>query len=210
MISADWYFDFISPYSYFSSLQLDALEDQVELRYHPVLFAALLNHWGQKGPAEIAPKRIWTYRWCTWWAQRNNVPFRMPAVHPFNPISYLRLAHAAGCTPSAIHAIFGALWTSGADPRDPSLLSDLACKLGVNNACIEDQVVKDALRERTNQAIAHGVFGVPSFYVKGQLFWGADSMSFIHDYLANPALFDQPEMQRVSNIPMGAERKVGV
>jgi 2-hydroxychromene-2-carboxylate isomerase len=206
MISADWYFDFISPYSYFSSLQLSTLVDRVELRHHPVLFAALLNHWEQKGPAEITPKRVWTYRWCVWWAERNNIPFRMPAVHPFNPISYLRLAHAAGCAPSAIDTIFKALWTTGADPRDPELLADLARKLKLSLASIEDQAIKNALRERTNQAIAIGAFGVPTFHIRGQLFWGADSMSFIQDYLADPTLFDQAEMLRINNMPKGAER----
>lgn len=209
MICADWYFDFISPYAYFSSLRLGDLANKVQVSYHPILFAGLLNHWGQKGPAEIVSKREWTYRSCTWWAQQNNVPFRIPAVHPFNPIAYLRLAHAAGCAPGAIHTIFGALWTTGADPRDPSLLTDLARKLGVSEASIEEQGIKNALRERTNQAIAHRVFGVPSFHINGQLFWGADSMGFVQDYLADPALFDQPEMQRVSNLPAGAERKIG-
>src|SRR3974390_790701 len=113
MVAVDWYFDFVSPYSYFSSLQLSTLAAEVQIRYHPVLFAALLNHWEHKGPAEIPPKRQWTYRWCTWWAERQRIPFRMPAVHPFNPLPYLRLAYAAQCAPEAIHTIFIGFGTMG-------------------------------------------------------------------------------------------------
>ncbi|HEX5430612.1 MAG TPA: 2-hydroxychromene-2-carboxylate isomerase, partial [Bryobacteraceae bacterium] len=206
MLSADWYFDFISPYSYFSSLRLDALGDRVTIRHHPILLAALLQHWGQKGPAEIPSKRKWTYRWCTWLAEQNHIPFRMPAVHPFNPLPYLRLAHAADCTPQAIHTIFYALWTTGADPRGPSLVSDLAGRLEISPARLEEQAIKDALRERTDRAIAHGVFGVPTFCIDGELFWGADSVGLLQDYLADPAIFDQTEMRRADTLPIGVQR----
>src|SRR5687768_8342398 len=94
--SIDWYFDFVSPYSYICFNRLDELP--IEPSYKPVLFAGLLNHWGQKGPAEIPAKRRWTYRWCTWWAHELGVPLRFPAAHPFNPLQHLRLAIACGCT----------------------------------------------------------------------------------------------------------------
>src|SRR4249919_4002088 len=122
--SIDWYFDFVSPFSY---LCLHRMADlQADITYRPVLFAGLLNHWGQKGPAEISPKRIWTFRWCTWWAAHQGIAFRSPAVHPFNPLPYLRLAIAAGNTPLAIRRIFEALWTTGADPADERAFAELA------------------------------------------------------------------------------------
>ena len=90
MRTIDWYFDFISPYAWFAFLRLDELPADVDLRMKPVLFAGLLNHWGQKGPAEIPAKRIWTYRSCAWTAQSLGIPFQAPAAHPFNPLPYLR------------------------------------------------------------------------------------------------------------------------
>src|SRR5262245_28781095 len=95
MRRASWYFDFVSPYAYFGLLRLSELGDELGVEYCPVLLAELLNRCGQKGPAEIATKRRWTYRACTWWAAEHRVPFRFPAVHPFNPLPYLRLAIAA-------------------------------------------------------------------------------------------------------------------
>lgn len=207
MTIIDWYFDFISPYSYFGSLQIESLGEHVQLNYCPVLFAALLNHWGQKGPAEIEAKRKWTYRWCTWWAQENNIPFRMPAAHPFNPIPYLRLAIAADCAPKAVQTIFNTLWTTGADPSDPQLLSVLLQRLDVDPARLREQTIKDALRQQTDRAISHGVFGVPSLHINEQLFWGADALDFVKAYLTNPALLDTAELLRVSTLPVGAARK---
>lgn len=88
--SIDWYFDFVSPYSY---LGLHRLKDvKPKINYKPVLFAGLLKHWGQKGPAEIPAKRKWTYRSCDWQARKLGLPFRFPAAHPFNPLPHLRLA----------------------------------------------------------------------------------------------------------------------
>jgi len=206
MTTVDWYFDFISPYSYFAWLRLDSLSG-VQLNYRPVLFAGLLKHWEQKGPAEIPGKRQWTYRWCTWWAQQQNIPFRFPAAHPFNPIPYLRLAIAADCKPEAIDTIFEALWTSGADVSDPQLSIELANQLKIDPAQLTEQRIKDALRKNTEAAIAHGVFGVPTLDIDGQLFWGADAMEFALAYLSDPALLDTDEMCRVSTLPIGVARK---
>ena len=126
MSEVTWYFDFVSPYSYFALQSLHRLPAGVSVVLQPVLFAGLLNHWGQKGPAEIEPKRVWTYRSCVWIAQREGWPFRLPARHPFNPLPYLRLAIAAERRPAAIRTIFERLWTRGDDPADPALMTELS------------------------------------------------------------------------------------
>ena len=96
MRRADWYFDFVSPFAYFAVRRLEELGHELDIHCRPVLLAELLNQRGQKGPAEIPTKRLWTYRWCTWWAAEHAIPFRFPAAHPFNPLPYLRLAICAG------------------------------------------------------------------------------------------------------------------
>lgn len=207
MTGAEWYFDFVSPYAYLGSLKVRELSASLELSYRPVLFAGLLNHWGQKGPAEITPKREWTYRWCTWWAQQHDIPFCVPAAHPFNPIPYLRLAIAADCTPAAIGTIFAGLWSTGNDAGDPRVLADLAEQLGVNPASLREQAIKDALRQRTEEAIGHGVFGVPTLRIGEYLFWGSDANEFIEAFLADPTLFDTAEMRRLGSLPVGAARR---
>jgi 2-hydroxychromene-2-carboxylate isomerase len=204
MRSVDWYFDFISPYSY---LSLHRMPRGVAVRMRPVLFAGLLNHFGQKGPAEIPAKRLWTYRSCVWLAKKLDVPFRFPALHPFNSLHHLRLCLAAGATENAIRTIFDDIWTSGADASDPARFKALCGKLGVQESDLGRPEVKDQLKRNGDDAIAAGVFGVPSFVAEGEVFWGADSMEFLDAFLGDPAVLRNDEMKRVANLPVGAARK---
>ena len=93
MKTARWYFDFISPYSYLQHTVLTRFEGLVQIEPVPILFAGLLEHHGQKGPAEIAGKRTFTYEHVAWLAERNGIALRFPASHPFNPLPLLRQAH---------------------------------------------------------------------------------------------------------------------
>ena len=110
-----FHFDLISPYSYLAFERLpEALAGcSYVVDYRPVLFAGLLNHWGQKGPAEVEPKRAWTFRQIHWLAHTHGIEMQMPAQHPFNPLPLLRLALAADCEPDAVRRIFRFVWRDG-------------------------------------------------------------------------------------------------
>src|SRR4029453_6375662 len=209
MPSADWYFDFISPFSYLQSEQLALLTRRVRIRYRPVLFAALLGANGQKGPAEIPVKRVFTYRFALWQAKKLGIPLKFPPEHPFNPLPLLRLAIACDCAPQAAHPIFRFVWKDGSLPDLPieraALCSELA--IGDGDASIASAEVKDALRRNTDEAIARGVFGVPTLAIGDQLFWGADATAMVADYVAAGCRFDDPEYARVAQLPMGAVRR---
>lgn len=207
MPSARWYFDFVSPFAYLCLHRMNELPVDLRIEYRPVLFAALLGHHGQKGPAEIASKRRYTYRWVHWWAQQLRVPLRFPAGHPFNPLHHLRLAIAAGCTPEAVRRIFDAIWTTGADAADPASFTALRNALGVSEEKLGSQEVKDTLRRYTEEATALGVFGVPTFEVDGELFWGADSLPFLAAYLREPAVLRNDEVRRLDGLPVAAARR---
>lgn len=207
MRSVRLYFDFVSPYSYIAFKRLHELPRDVAVELKPVLFAALLDRFGQKGPAEVPVKRRWTYRWCTWWAKSLGIPFRFPASHPFNPLHHLRLAIAAGSTPQAVGRIFDAIWTTGAEASDPAKFKALAVALGVDEARLGAQEVKDALRTSTEQAASAGVFGVPTWETAGEFFWGADALGFVNAFLADPAALRNDEMRRVDALPVGAARR---
>jgi len=204
MRSAIWYFDFVSPFAYICLHRLKELPADLAIEYKPVLFAGILNHWGQKGPAELPTKRRYTYRWSHWWARSLGLPLRYPAAHPFNPLHHLRLAIACGSTPEAIRAIFEDIWTTGADASDPVRLSELSKRLGVTE---QDPKAKDILRSNTEAAVARGVFGVPTFEVDGELFWGADSIEFLQAFLKDPAVVRNEEMRRLDGLPVAAARK---
>jgi 2-hydroxychromene-2-carboxylate isomerase len=201
--SVDWYFDFVSPYSYLCLHRLR--EIPAPIIYKPVLFAGLLNHWGQKGPAEIPAKRRWTYRWCEWWAKELGIPFRFPASHPFNPLHHLRLALVCGSSPEAVRCIFDSIWIDGGEATDPARFSQLCGELGV--AAEQLSGVKDLLRKNTEEAAARGVFGVPTFVADGEVFWGADSVEFLKAFLADPVTVRNEEMRRLETLPFAAARK---
>ncbi len=201
------YFDFISPFSYIAFKRLHELPADVSVELKPVLLAAMLNHHGQKGPAEIPAKRLWSYRWCTWWAGELGIPFRFPASHPFNPLHHLRLAIAAGVSRENVGRIFDALWTTGAEASDSAAFSTLVEQLGADVARLASPAVKDTLRQNTEAAVARGVFGVPTYEIDGELFWGADALGFVQAFLADAAVLRNAEMRRVDGLPVGAARK---
>lgn len=207
MRTATWYFDFISPFAYLGLHRLKELPSDVAIEYRPVLFAGLLNHWGQKGPAELPSKRRYTYRWCHWWAGQLGIPFRLPAAHPFNPLHHLRLAIACGSTPAAVRRIFDSIWTSGEDASDQGRFAALCAEFGVTADALAAPAVKDALKSNTEAAARAGVFGVPTIEVDGELFWGTDAMEFLRAFLADPSILTSAEMRRLDGLPVAAARK---
>jgi 2-hydroxychromene-2-carboxylate isomerase len=202
-----WYFDFVSPFSYLQFEAYPELMQTAELR--PVLFAGLLNHWGGKGPAEIPAKRLQTYRYTYWQAGEYGIPINYPPAHPFNPIHALRLALALDSRYDAVKAIFEFIWTEGRSVADewPMLLARLRLDPAAADAMIADARVKDALAANGREAIERGVYGVPTFDTGRELFWGLDATDMLLDYLADPAVFDAPEMRRIAALPVGAQRK---
>jgi 2-hydroxychromene-2-carboxylate isomerase len=206
---ADWYFDFVSPFAYLQSEQLAALAPRIEIRYKPVLFAGLLGAVGQKGPAEIAAKRLFTYRFCLWQARKLDIAFKFPPEHPFNPLPLLRLAIACDSSPAAIHRIFRFVWADGRLPDLPIEWAELTAELGVRDADarIGSVLVKDELRRNTDEAIARGVFGVPTLAIGGDLFWGADATAMAADFTAAGCRYSDPEFARIAQLPIGAARR---
>jgi len=207
MAAITWYFDFVSPFSYLQFAAYPDLMRRPEVAIKPVLFAGLLAHWGHKGPAELPTKRRHTYRYCVWDAARRGVPFRFPPAHPFNPLHALRLAIALGAGYDVVRTIFEFIWKEGRSPAEewPALCE----RLGVADPgrLTGDAAVKGALRANVDEAIAAGVFGVPTFAVDGELFWGVDATPMFLDYLADRALFESEAMRRVDALPVAAERK---
>jgi 2-hydroxychromene-2-carboxylate isomerase len=207
MPRADWYFDFISPFAYLQSERLALLPRNLSIRYRPVLFAGLLGANGHKGPAEIPAKRTFTYRFVLWQAKRLGIPLKFPPEHPFNPLPLLRLAIACDCMPDAVHRIFRFVWRDGRLPDLPIEWAELVSDLGVADAQrrIGDDDVKAALRANTDEAIARGVFGVPTLAIGDALFWGVDATEMAIDYVAAGCRFDDPEYARIDVLP-GVQR----
>lgn len=207
-----FHFDVISPYAY---LAFEALPKALEgisykVTYKPVLFGAILQHFGQLGPAEIAPKRTWTYRQVQWLARSQGTVLQMPASHPFNPLGLLRLAVSCGqdgaCNRYVTEMLFKHVWLGGLEVSDPQRLQALAEQLKPARA-MDAAAVKAELKANTDAAIAQGIFGVPTFEVDGQLFWGLDAMPMLRAYIKGDDWFASPAWFAVSDLPTGVVRK---
>jgi len=190
-----FYLDFISPYAYlaFEKLPEALIGHSVSVSYKPLLFAALLKHHGQLGPAEIPGKREWTYRQVLWLARQNGIDLQLPVQHPFNPLGLLRLALACSDTGQpnryVCETIFRHVWQGGQDAADAQRLQTLTAQLAPMRD-VNDELAKIQLRSNTDDAIAKGVFGVPTFEVDGKLFWGLDALPMLKAYLDGDASFD--------------------
>lgn len=208
-----FWFDPVSPYACLAFEHLpQALEGlSYSVDYRPVLFAGLLKHWGQKGPAEIEPKRAWTFRQIAWHAHRLGIPIETPAQHPFNPLALLRLLVAcapADGTPNrrACEAVLRHVWRGGGDANDAARLATLRALLAPQRDPDED-AVKQSLKDATAQAVARGVFGVPTIEVDGRLFWGLDGLPMLAGYLRGDGWFAGPDWDAAAAARPGVVRR---
>jgi 2-hydroxychromene-2-carboxylate isomerase len=205
-----FYFDVISPYAYlaFEQLPVALMGHSYSVTYKPIVFAALLKHHGQLGPAEIAPKRDWTYRQVLWQAREVGVDLQLPASHPFNPLALLRLAVATQDqgTPNryVCETLFRHVWQGGAPADDAARLEALTAQLKPARQ-VQDATVKAQLKVHTDEALALGVFGVPTLVVDGKLFWGLDALPMLAAYLAGDPWFEAP-WDAVASVAQGIKR----
>lgn len=213
MTELTFWFDVVSPYAW---LAFDRLPQALEgcsysVRYQPVLFAGLLKTWGQKGPAEITPKRAWTYRQVAWLAHAQGTRLQLPRPHPFNPLALQRLAVAAseaGGTPNrrVVEQLFRHVWCrDGADPNEPAALAALTQAVAPRRDPASDEV-KQQLRDATEAAVALGVFGVPTIACEGRQFWGLDALPMLRAALQHDVWFDGPDWDAAAQQPAGVQR----
>ncbi len=185
-----------------------------ELAVHPVLFAGLLNHWGQLGPAEIPPKGLFVFKDCARSAALDGLPFHAPRFHPFNPLTALRvsLRDVAGADqPRVIDALFDAGWGHGADLGDPGAITGILNAAGLDGGALvaraADPAVKAALRTSTERAIELGVFGIPTVIARDELFWGSDQIGHIERRLDGADPLDALDLSVLAPSGRAAERR---
>jgi 2-hydroxychromene-2-carboxylate isomerase len=184
------------------------------LTIQPVLFAGLLNHWGQLGPAEIPPKALFVFKSCARSATLAGIPFRVPRFHPFNPLTALRvsLREVAGADqPRVIDALFAAGWGRGEDLGSPAVITEALDGAGLDGrALVEraaDPAVKETLRAATARAVERGVFGIPTMIANGELFWGNDQLEHVERRLDGADPLDALDFSVLAPTGRGAERR---
>jgi len=195
------------------------VDSALKIEPRPILLAGLFKRWGQLGPAEIPPKRIFTVKDCSRRAVRDNIPFSLPPAHPFNPLMSLRVTSALLGTEyqdQLVTAFFRASWVESRDISSIHVVREVLEEVGVDSP--EDTIrlaakteMKKTLQDNTRQATEElGVFGVPSWVVEdGELFWGDDQLENIFDYMAgkDPLLDPSaPDIKQLLELPRAADR----
>ena len=198
-----FFFDFISPFSYLLLEQHEKWPD-IPFEFVPVQLLKLLDRWKQPHAATIPSKRVFTYRHALFRAEQLGIPFRMPPAHPFDPVKALRLAVLADGNITCVRDIFRFIWREGRDPSTPEGFRALCERVGMPEAesRIDDEDLKAKLRDNNDRAVQMGVFGVPTFIVNDQIFWGEDTLPMVLYVARSPNWLEAAEVKRISNLPM--------
>lgn len=213
-----FYFDYLSPFSYFAWKNLEELKQkhQLAVEYFPTPLGPLLNHWGIKGPGEVTPKREFLLKTCLRYAAKMNWEFTTPKTHPFNSLYALRLSlkEVAGSHQEAvIQCFWEAGWNKRIDMGEPD---ELIAALKEKNLPAEDlyeksfsREAKVALKQNISLATEQGVFGVPSLIVDGELFWGNDSLEYLEDFILGQDRLDRAKLDLLlSSTPRAASQSL--
>ena len=183
----EFYFDFISPYSFLAHKQLRKIENEegIKVIYKPILLGGLHNLHGIKAPAFIPAKAKHMVRDCKLIAEKNNIRFKFNAYFPIRTLNLMRGAFVAeedNVKKYYIDNIFNTIWQDGLNMNDTIVIQKILQNLNINPKTFSlrttSSLIKDLLRKKTNEAYEKGIFGAPTFVVNNKIFWGQDRIEF--------------------------------
>ena len=200
--SIDYYFDFLSPYSYLSWQWVRTQQSNFKFDYYPVILAQVIHHYDTKGPAEIQPMRDYLFKHCLRLSTIQKIPFKTPEKLPFNSLYALRMSLVRGKGISqfeVIDAIFQAGWGLGKDIGSPEVLVEILNAKNLPGEFLLEQVsdrdIRKLLKNNITKAHEKSVFGLPCFMVDDELFWGNDSIEHLELYLRGSDPLDRSRYQ---------------
>jgi len=193
MRELEFFYDFISPYSYLASTRVEAVAARAgaTIRWRPFLLGGVFKATGNRAPIETPAKGPYMWRDLTRWATRLGVPFAMPATFPVSSVLSLRTALAVeqqGKLVPFTHAMYRAYWGEGQDLSQPDVVAKVATSVGLDGAAMVAAAPdhKATLAAQTQNAIDRGAFGAPTFFVGEEMFVGNDRLDFVEEALRRP------------------------
>jgi len=184
----EFYFDFVSPYSFLAHKEIGKIEkiNAVKIKYMPILLGGLHNLAGIKAPGFIPIKAKYMIRDCKLWAEKYNITFKFNNYFPIKTLDLMRcvlVAEKENFSQNFINKVFDAIWKDGLNLNDNIIVEKLLKNLDINPKTFLmesiDPKIKDELKKKTEDAHKKGVFGVPSFIVNNNVFWGQDRLEFV-------------------------------
>ncbi len=184
----DFYFDFISPYSFLAHKEIIKIErkNSIKIKYKPILLGGLHNLHGIKAPAFIPAKAKHMIRDCKLIAEKNKIKFKFNSYFPIKSLNLMRgvfVAEEDNYKSHYIDSIFNAIWQDGLNMNDENVIQKVLKNLNINPKTFHlrsaSSSIKDSLRKKTNEAYEKGIFGAPSFVSNNKIFWGQDRLEFV-------------------------------
>ncbi|MEY2933413.1 MAG: hypothetical protein RL033_4162 [Pseudomonadota bacterium] len=215
MQSLQFFFDVVSPYAWLGWHELNACRSalKVEVEAVPTLFGVLLDARGGVGPAEIPEKRVSTFRDVYRCARLAGLRLEGPPCHPFNPLKALRLCAAVSDHEARFRlagALLDAAWSEGRDVENDDTLRGILTAQGMRLDLLDaitTPATKESLRACVERALALGVFGVPTFVVGSELFWGHDRLPHLSAFLRGELDINEELLARILARPRGVDRR---
>lgn len=191
--TVEFLFDVGSPTTYLAWTQLPRLarETGTEIAWSPVLLGGIFQATGNASPVSVPAKARWMLADLARAAKRLGVPMHFNPHFPVNTLYLMRGATALLGRPEFedyLTSVFTALWVGGSDLSDPGRVAEAVERAGLDpeefRGMIENPAVKDRLKQATDQAVARGVFGCPTFFVGEAMFFGRDRLDDVREALA--------------------------
>jgi len=183
----DFYFDFISPYSFLAHKEIRKIENKegCKIRYIPILLGGLHNLHGIKAPAFIPAKAKHMIKDCKLIAEKNEIKFKFNSYFPIRSLNLMRgvlVAEEDNIKNYYIDNIFNTIWQDGLNMNDEIIIQKVLKNLNANPKTFAlrstSSLIKDSLRKKTTEAYEKGIFGAPTFVVNDKIFWGQDRLEF--------------------------------
>ena len=189
----DFYFDFISPYSYLAFKRIKSLKnkDRININYKPILLGGLHNLAGISAPAFNERKMKNMKNDCELIAKKNNIDFKWNINFPINSLYLMRgyIFIENEIKEKFFEVCFDAYWKENLDISQSINLNKILDKCNINKENfyngIKDQKIKNELKELTDKAFKLDVFGAPTFLINDKLFWGQDRLDYaLEEYIS--------------------------
>ena len=192
--TVEFFFDVGSPAAYLAWTQLPALCSSCggSVDYQPMLLGGVFQATGNQSPMSVPAKGSYMQRDLALHAQRYGVPFGHNPHFPINTLTLMRGATAVQLQQPErfadyVATVFCSIWVEQKNMNDPKIVADVLEAAGFDPAALlaqaSDPQVKERLKQVTQDAVARGVFGAPTFFVEGQMFWGQDRLDFVKQAL---------------------------
>jgi 2-hydroxychromene-2-carboxylate isomerase len=187
----DFYFDFISPYSYLAHKKIINLNQRNIFNYKAILLGGLHNLGEVIAPAFNEKKMKNMKNDCILISKKNKIPFKWNEKFPINSLHLMRgfLVIDNNKKNKFIDLCFDAYWKDNLDisieKNIKKILLDCEIDHDYFEKSIKEQAIKNELKELTNEAFKLDVFGAPTFLVNNKLFWGQDRLEYAIDELKN-------------------------